>query len=58
MARPDIAPGYGGWQAVDATPQERSKGKRDVCYPIRRLWPMFASRYWLHFTLCVGRLNK
>eukprot|EP00112_Aurelia_sp_Birch-Aquarium-sp1_P005516 Seg1628.2 transcript_id=Seg1628.2/GoldUCD/mRNA.D3Y31 product="Protein-glutamine gamma-glutamyltransferase K" protein_id=Seg1628.2/GoldUCD/D3Y31 len=26
MARPDIAPGYGGWQAVDATPQERSKG--------------------------------
>eukprot|EP00794_Sanderia_malayensis_P015757 gene15757-17346_t len=26
MARPDIAPGYGGWQAVDATPQERSSG--------------------------------
>ena len=27
MARPDISPSYGGWQAVDATPQERSKGK-------------------------------
>lgn len=26
MARADIAPGYGGWQAVDATPQERSRG--------------------------------
>ncbi|XP_065066224.1 coagulation factor XIII A chain-like [Rhopilema esculentum] len=27
MARPDLKPGYGGWQAVDATPQERSEGK-------------------------------
>lgn len=26
MARPDIPPGYGGWQAVDATPQEQSGG--------------------------------
>ncbi|XP_033113458.1 hemocyte protein-glutamine gamma-glutamyltransferase-like [Anneissia japonica] len=26
MARPDLPPGYGGWQAVDATPQERSEG--------------------------------
>ena len=36
MARPDVVPGYGGWQAVDATPQERSKGKRD-CEGGRRL---------------------
>ncbi len=27
MTRPDLPPGYGGWQAVDATPQETSEGK-------------------------------
>ncbi|KAI8519762.1 hypothetical protein Bbelb_030190, partial [Branchiostoma belcheri] len=27
MARPDLPEGYGGWQAVDATPQELSDGK-------------------------------
>ena len=26
MARPDLEEGYGGWQAVDATPQETSNG--------------------------------
>lgn len=26
MARPDLPPGYGGWQAIDATPQETSEG--------------------------------
>ncbi|XP_052815832.1 hemocyte protein-glutamine gamma-glutamyltransferase-like isoform X1 [Mya arenaria] len=26
MARPDLEPGYGGWQAIDATPQEMSNG--------------------------------
>ncbi|VDI44800.1 transglutaminase 1 [Mytilus galloprovincialis] len=26
MARPDLPPGYGGWQAIDATPQEASDG--------------------------------
>uniref|UniRef100_A0A671UGU3 Protein-glutamine gamma-glutamyltransferase K n=1 Tax=Sparus aurata TaxID=8175 RepID=A0A671UGU3_SPAAU len=26
MARSDLPPGYGGWQAVDATPQETSQG--------------------------------
>uniref|UniRef100_A0A3B3ILZ2 Protein-glutamine gamma-glutamyltransferase K n=1 Tax=Oryzias latipes TaxID=8090 RepID=A0A3B3ILZ2_ORYLA len=26
MARPDLPPGNGGWQAVDATPQETSNG--------------------------------
>lgn len=26
MARPDLPPGYGGWQAIDATPQETSGG--------------------------------
>lgn len=29
MARPDLPMGYGGWQAVDATPQEQSEG---ICY--------------------------
>ena len=24
MARPDLPKGYGGWQAIDATPQEKS----------------------------------
>ena len=28
MARPDLPAGYGGWQAVDATPQEKSNGKK------------------------------
>jgi transglutaminase-like putative cysteine protease len=28
MARPDLPKGYGGWQAVDATPQETSDGER------------------------------
>ena len=27
MSRPDLPKGYGGWQAIDATPQERSGGK-------------------------------
>lgn len=26
MARPDLPKGYGGWQAIDATPQETSDG--------------------------------
>ncbi|KAL3860744.1 hypothetical protein ACJMK2_010819 [Sinanodonta woodiana] len=26
MARPDLPDGYGGWQAIDATPQETSEG--------------------------------
>lgn len=26
MARPDLPDGYGGWQAIDATPQEASDG--------------------------------
>ncbi|KAK9506653.1 hypothetical protein O3M35_008548 [Rhynocoris fuscipes] len=26
LARPDLPPGYGGWQAIDATPQEESDG--------------------------------
>ncbi|XP_069567456.1 protein-glutamine gamma-glutamyltransferase K [Brachyistius frenatus] len=26
MARPDLPPGYGGWQALDSTPQETSQG--------------------------------
>ncbi|KAG8222476.1 hypothetical protein J437_LFUL000838 [Ladona fulva] len=26
MARPDLPKGYGGWQAIDATPQEKSDG--------------------------------
>ena len=27
MARPDLPRGYGGWQAIDATPQEPSGGR-------------------------------
>lgn len=26
MARPDLPPGYGGWQIIDSTPQELSGG--------------------------------
>lgn len=38
MQRPDLASGnYGGWQAVDATPQELSEGKYQ-CGPC----PVFA----------------
>ena len=28
MARPDLPRGYGGWQAIDATPQEASDGNK------------------------------
>ena len=27
MARPDLPTGYGGWQVIDATPQEASESK-------------------------------
>ena len=27
MARPDLPEGFGGWQAIDATPQEASDGE-------------------------------
>ena len=27
MSRPDLPKGYGGWQAIDATPQEESDRK-------------------------------
>jgi transglutaminase 1 len=27
MSRPDLPKGYGGWQVIDSTPQERSDGK-------------------------------
>jgi transglutaminase 1 len=27
MTRPELPKGYGGWQAIDATPQEASGGK-------------------------------
>ncbi|XP_037801812.1 hemocyte protein-glutamine gamma-glutamyltransferase-like isoform X1 [Penaeus monodon] len=33
MARPDLPPGYGGWQAIDATPQEESEFKMQ-CGPV------------------------
>lgn len=34
MARPDLPKGYGGWQAIDATPQEMSQapGEKDSYY--------------------------
>ncbi|XP_046384638.1 hemocyte protein-glutamine gamma-glutamyltransferase-like [Ischnura elegans] len=32
MSRPDLPPGYGGWQAIDATPQEQSE-KMMQCGP-------------------------
>ena len=31
MARPDLPRGYGGWQAIDATPQEVSDSKNSFC---------------------------
>lgn len=33
MARPDLPPGYGGWQAIDSTPQEESDHKMQ-CGPV------------------------
>ena len=29
LARPDLPRGYGGWQAIDATPQEASDGENN-----------------------------
>ena len=31
MTRPDLLPGYGGWQVIDATPQEASDGRYSGC---------------------------
>ena len=30
MLRPDLPSGFGGWQAIDATPQEASEGIDDI----------------------------
>lgn len=30
MARPDLPSGYGGWQAIDATPQEESDSEKEI----------------------------
>lgn len=41
MKRTDMPAGFSGWQAVDATPQERSQGrtclKRLVCSSVKML---------------------
>ena len=31
MARPDLPAGFGGWQVLDATPQEESEHGRGYC---------------------------
>ena len=53
MSRPDLPSGYDGWQAIDATPQERSGGRfiiiKDIfCYPPVKFLPMF---------LCINTYN-
>lgn len=30
MTRPDLQPGYEGWQAIDPTPQEKSEGRQEL----------------------------
>ena len=30
MARPDLPSGFGGWQAIDSTPQEESDSKKRI----------------------------
>uniref|UniRef100_A0A915KCP2 Arrestin C-terminal-like domain-containing protein n=1 Tax=Romanomermis culicivorax TaxID=13658 RepID=A0A915KCP2_ROMCU len=35
MKRPDLPKGYSGWQALDATPQEKSSGKNTLQYITR-----------------------
>lgn len=51
MARPDLSPGYGGWQACDATPQETSDGKT-TAHTLRVLgW------YNLFIIYYINRLN-
>lgn len=49
MARRDLPPGYGGWQVLDATPQELSQGKRPRPRPRPRCWAWLAG--WLHVPL-------
>lgn len=45
MARPDLPDGFGGWQVVDATPQETSDGKNSCNKDIRNR----NCRYSKHF---------
>ena len=35
MTRPDLQPGYEGWQALDPTPQEKSEGGWAAVAPFR-----------------------
>jgi len=45
FARPDLPPGYEGWQAVDATPQETSDGTNPI---IKLTQTINNSPVWLH----------
>jgi hypothetical protein len=51
MARPDLPKGYGGWQAIDATPQETSDGKTHIAR-----WcggdalPLYSEDIWALYT--------
>ena len=37
MSRPDLPRGYGGWQAIDATPQEASDGNFHLLFCLQAL---------------------
>lgn len=37
MTRPDLQPGYEGWQALDPTPQEKSEGGLGRSGPITEM---------------------
>ena len=46
MSRPDLPRGYGGWQAIDATPQEASDGNvMDVILLYDKINNIFRIKY-------------
>lgn len=66
MSRPDLPPGMGGWQAVDATPQEMSQGSyccgpasvtaiRDGLVFHKYDAPFVFAEVWTHATFVVNR---
>lgn len=49
MARPDLPHGYGGWQAVDATPQEKTDG---LFFNVSLSW--IQNYYHVLYFVCAG----
>ena len=53
MARPDLPKGYGGWQAVDSTPQELSDCKLVVCLSVKNNLVTMLVLFKQYWNVCI-----